>query len=161
MDIIRRCRNDELPALLVIINDGAEAYRGVIPADRWHDPYMDAHMLEAEIGAGVDFWGLERDGRLIGVMGVQRVKDVALIRHAYVRTFARRAGVGGALMRHILSATDRRVLVGTWQAATWAIAFYVRHGFRLLDAATARELLQQYWDIPDRQVETSVVLSMP
>jgi len=160
MDIIERCRRDALPTILAIINDGAEAYRGVVPADRWHDPYMDAEALQAEIDAGVDFWGLERDGRLIGVMGLQQLKDVTLIRHAYVRTAERRAGVGSALIRRLLTLTDRQVLVGTWKAATWAITFYERHGFRLADAALARELLRKYWSIPDRQIETSVVLSL-
>ena len=138
MAVIRPCRDDERPAVLEIVNAAAEAYRGVIPADRWHEPYMPAGELDAEIAAGVVFWGYEDDdGELAGVMGVQPVRDVELIRHAYVAPDRQRGGVGGALLDHLLAGTTRRVLVGTWAAATWAIAFYERHGF----VAVAREAI--------------------
>jgi GNAT superfamily N-acetyltransferase len=155
---IRPCRDDERPAILAIVNAAAEAYRGVIPADRWHEPYMPAEELEAEIGAGVEFWGYEADGQLVGVMGIQPVRDVHLIRHAYVAPAAQRRGVGGALLEHLLAEMDGRVLVGTWTSARWAVDFYLRHGFVHVGPGLTRELLRQYWSIPERQVATSVVL---
>jgi RimJ/RimL family protein N-acetyltransferase/GNAT superfamily N-acetyltransferase len=158
---IRRCRAAEAPAILAIVNAAAEAYRGVIPADRWHEPYMDARELDAEIAAGVEFWGYEADGELIGAMGIQRVRDVDLIRHAYVLPASQRSGVGGALLEHLLDRTDRRMLVGTWAAAEWAVGFYERHGFELVPPRLKDELLRTYWTIPDRQIETSVVLACP
>jgi N-acetylglutamate synthase-like GNAT family acetyltransferase len=156
--MIRRCGEADVPAMLAIINDAAQAYRGAIPADRWHEPYMPEAELRAEIAAGVVFWGAEREARLIGVMGLQDVLDVALIRHAYVATAARREGIGGALLRHLVDQSDRPLLVGTWAAATWAIRFYERHGFALTSPAQKERLLRRYWSIPDRQIETSVVL---
>jgi GNAT superfamily N-acetyltransferase len=155
---IRRCRADEQAAVLSIVNSAAAAYRDVIPADRWHEPYMPSQELDAEIAAGVDFWGYEADGCLIGVMGIQPVLDVDLIRHAYVLPSHQRLGVGGALVSHIRPLSTRRMLVGTWAAADWAIGFYQRHGFELLDAERSATLLRRYWTIPDRQVETSIVL---
>jgi GNAT superfamily N-acetyltransferase len=161
---IRRCRHDERAAILDIVNAAAEAYRGVIPADRWHDPYMDLQELDEEIAAGVEFWGYEAGGILIGVMGIQSVRDVDLIRHAYVRPGTQRRGVGGALVLHLLhlrGLTARRMLVGTWAAAEWAIRFYLRNGFELVSPDRKTELLKTYWTIPDRQIETSVVLANP
>jgi GNAT superfamily N-acetyltransferase len=158
---IRPCRDDERPAILAIVNAAAEAYRGAIPADRWHEPYMDAGELDAEIAAGVVFWGYEADGELIGVMGIQAVGDVDLIRHAYVLPGRQRAGVGGALLRHLCEAAHRPMLVGTWAAAGWAIGFYERHGFELVSPERKTELLRTYWSIPERQIETSVVLAGP
>jgi GNAT superfamily N-acetyltransferase len=161
MSRIRPCRNDERDAILAIINAAAEAYRGVIPADCWHEPYMASRELENEIAAGVRFWGYEADGELIGVMGVQAVRDVDLIRHAYVLPHSQRRGVGAALLRHLLPIGERRVLVGTWAAAVWAIRFYRRHGFELVSPERKNTLLRTYWAIPDRQIETSVVLAHP
>jgi GNAT superfamily N-acetyltransferase len=158
--VIRRCRDDERPAILRIVNAAAEAYRGVIPADRWREPYMPADELDAEIAAGVVFWGDERDGQLVGIMGIQPVRDVQLIRHAYVRPDQQGSGVGRALLEHLTEQVDGPLLVGTWAAATWAIRFYERIGFRLVSPARKDELLQTYWDIPARQVETSVVLEL-
>lgn len=158
---IRRCRDDECATILVIINLAAEAYRGVIPPDRWHEPYMDMPQLKAEIAAGVAFWGLEENGELIGVMGMQRVRDVDLIRHAYVLPSRQRSGVGARLLRHLCTGTNRRTLIGTWAAASWAIDFYTRNGFQRVPFPKAAELLRSYWSIPDRQVETSVVLASP
>ena len=156
---IRLCRDADLPAVLAIINDAAQAYRGVIPPDRWHDPYMPESELRQEIAAGVTFWGCEDDHRLSGVMGIQPVRDVDLIRHAYVRPGVQRRGIGAALIAHLRGQSTRPMLVGTWAAADWAIAFYRRHGFELVSAARRSELLRIYWNIPQRQADTSVVLA--
>jgi GNAT superfamily N-acetyltransferase len=156
---IRPCRDGESGAILAIVNAAAEAYRGVIPADRWHDPYMPAAALDAEIARGVAFWGYEDDGHLAGVMGIQPVRDVDLIRHAYVAPAHQGRGIGGALLGHLLAGSTRRTLVGTWAAAEWAIRFYERHGFERVTPQRTAALLKQYWTIPDRQIETSVVLA--
>ena len=161
MASIRPCRDDERAAILEIVNAAAEAYRGVIPADRWHEPYMPADELDAEIAAGVAFWGYEADGELLGVMGIQPVRDVDLIRHAYVAPAAQGRGIGGALLEHLLNGATRPMLVGTWAAAEWAIRFYRRHGFELQSRERGAELLRAYWSIPERQIETSVVLARP
>jgi GNAT superfamily N-acetyltransferase len=161
MGTIRRCGDDDLEAIFAIVNAAAEAYRGVIPADRWHEPYMPMHQLQGEIAAGVAFWGYEEGGGLVGIMGIQPVKDVDLIRHAYVLPASQGQGVGARLLAHLLDATGRRVLVGTWAAADWAIRFYLRHGFELVSPAQKDALLETYWSIPARQVETSVVLARP
>jgi GNAT superfamily N-acetyltransferase len=155
---VRPCRDDERGAILAIVNEAAEAYRGVIPPDRWHEPYMPADELDDEIAAGVAFWGCEADGALLGIMGIQPVDDVDLIRHAYVTPGSQRRGVGGALLEHLTASATRTLLVGTWTAADWAIRFYERHGFELVSPQRKSELLRTYWTIPDRQVETSVVL---
>jgi GNAT superfamily N-acetyltransferase len=156
---IRPCRDDEREAIHAIVNDAAEAYRGVIPADRWHDPYMSLEELDHELATGVRFWGYEADGELLGVMGIQRVEDVELIRHAYVTPASQGRGVGGALLEHLMRSATLPVLVGTWAAATWAIRFYERHGFALTSTEEKTRLLERYWSIPDRQIETSVVLA--
>src|SRR6185503_7623630 len=145
MRTLRPCRDGDFAAIHAIINSAAEAYRGVIPADRWHEPYMPAEQLAADIAAGVRFWGCEDDGELVGVMGIQPVQDVDLIRHAYVRPSVQRGGVGAALIQHLKSNSQRRLLVGTWTAASWAIAFYRRHGFELLPDDRARMQLAKYW----------------
>ena len=143
-----------------IINDAARKYRGVIPADRWHEPYMPRAQLDDEIRAGVEFWALEEAGKILGVMGLQDVKDATLIRHAYVRTDLQRSGIGGALMRELVPKARHRLLVGTWAAAEWAIRFYQRHGFRLVESEEEKDrLLSAYWTISPRQRETSVVLT--
>jgi GNAT superfamily N-acetyltransferase len=157
---IRRCRGDERDAILGIVNDAAEAYRGVIPADRWHEPYMSGEELDGELAAGVVFWGLESEGRLDGVMGIQRVADVELIRHAYVRTERQGKGVGGALLARLVEGASAPLLVGTWADAVWAIRFYERHGFVVASPERTRQLLRAYWSIPERQIETSVVLEL-
>jgi N-acetylglutamate synthase-like GNAT family acetyltransferase len=158
---IRRCRDGERDAILAIVNAAAEAYRGVIPADRWHEPYMSEDELAGEIDAGVEFWGYEEGGELVGVIGIQPLGEVDLIRHAYVSPGSQRGGVGGALLEHVSGAATQPMLVGTWAAADWAISFYRRHGFELLSRERATELLRRYWTIPDRQIETSVVLAKP
>jgi GNAT superfamily N-acetyltransferase len=156
--MIRRCTKEHAGEILEIINDAARAYRGVIPADRWHEPYMPEDELRAEMAAGVAFWGLTRDSRLAGVMGLQYVQDVALIRHAYTRTAIRGSGVGGALLEHLKREAGAPLLVGTWKAATWAVRFYERRGFVLTSESEKERLLKRYWNIPERQVEESVVL---
>jgi GNAT superfamily N-acetyltransferase len=157
--VIRRCGPEEGPAILAIVNAAAEAYRGVIPADRWHEPYMPAAELDGEIAAGVVFWGYESGGELVGVMGIQPVRDVDLIRHAYVAPGCQRRGIGAALMEHLARGRTRRTLVGTWAAADWAVSFYRHHGFELLSPERSAELLRTYWTIPERQIATSVVLA--
>jgi GNAT superfamily N-acetyltransferase len=156
---IRRCREDEREAILRVVNDAAEAYRPVIPGDRWREPYMPRRELDDEIDAGVVSWGYEADGTLVGLMGIQRVRDVDLIRHAYVAPSRQRRGVGGELLEHLMRLSSRRLLVGTWAAADWAIRFYERYGFELVPPAQTAALLRCYWTIPDRQIETSVVLA--
>jgi GNAT superfamily N-acetyltransferase len=158
MPNIRRCRDDEQPALLGIINLAAQRYHGVIPADRWHEPYMPAAELAAEMAAGVEFWGAELDAALVGVMAIQQVLDADLIRHAYVLPAFQGKGIGGLLLAELCAQKSRPVLVGTWAAASWAIDFYKHHGFCVVRAEEARTLLKTYWTIPDRQIETSVVL---
>lgn len=157
--MIRRCTNDDVPAIDAIINEAAGAYRGVIPTDCWHEPYMERSELLAEIDAGVDFWGWHDGGALVGVMGLQKVRDVTLIRHAYVRPSHQSRGVGGALLNSLASESTGPLLVGTWADAQWAIRFYQRHGFRLVEPAEKDRLLSTYWNIPARQRETSVVLT--
>jgi GNAT superfamily N-acetyltransferase len=156
--MIRTCTDADLAALEAIINDAAQAYRGVIPADCWHEPYMTRSDLMAEIAAGVNFWGWDESGALVGVMGLQKVGDATLIRHAYVSPAHQRRGVGSALLTALVAQATRPLLVGTWAAAEWAIRFYERHGFRLLPTDEKARLLSSYWSIPLRQQETSVVL---
>ena len=158
MSDIRRCRPDEHGEILAIVNAAAEAYRGQIPADCFHDPYMTREALEREIAAGVAFWGQDVDGVLAGVMGLQQVRDVELIRHAYVRPSHQGSGIGGKLLDHFRREAKRPMLVGTWADATWAIRFYEHHGFELVPRAETPALLRKYWTIGDRQIETSVVL---
>lgn len=157
--MIRRCTDVDIPAVDVIINESAEAYRGVIPADCWHEPYMSRAALEAEIAAGVNFWGWEESGALIGVMGLQSVRDATVVRHAYVRPAHQGRGIGGALLTALGSQVAGPLLVGTWAAAEWAIRFYEQHGFRLVSMEEKDRLLGVYWSIPSRQQETSVVLA--
>ena len=157
--LIRPIRDDERDLTLAIINDAAQRYRGVIPDDRWHDPYFSAEYLASEIAAGVQFFGCEAGGELLGVMGVQDVDDVMLIRHAYVAPRAQGGGIGGKLLRSLLATADKPVLVGTWADARWAIAFYEKHGFTCVSPEEKTRLLRRYWNIPERQVETSVVLA--
>jgi GNAT superfamily N-acetyltransferase len=161
MNTIRLCRDDERQRISAIINIAAEAYRGVIPVDCWHDPYMSLDELEHEIAVGVSFWGYEANSALVGVMGIQPVRDVDLIRHAYVLPAHQRHGVGGALLEHLRRTTARRMLVGTWADAEWAIRFYHRHGFEQTSPVDKVALLKTYWTVPDWQIETSVVLAKP
>jgi GNAT superfamily N-acetyltransferase len=161
MVTIRPCRDDERAAIGAIVNAAAQVYRDVIPADRWHDPYMGRDELDAEIAAGVAFWAYDADGDVLGIMGIQPARDVELIRHAYVLPDSQRLGVGGALLEHLMRRSRGRMLVGTWASAGWAIDFYRRHGFELVGPERSRSLLRAYWTIPDRQIEESVVLASP
>jgi len=151
----------EINSILHVVNDAAEAYRGVIPEDRWKEPYMSAVELRGEIESGVEFYGWMEDDVLVAVMGIQRVNDVTLIRHAYVLTRRQNRGIGEKLLKHLLRlAGTTEVLVGTWKAAHWATRFYEKHGFKLVSKEEKDRLLRKYWSIPERQVETSVVLKL-
>jgi N-acetylglutamate synthase-like GNAT family acetyltransferase len=157
--MIRRCDDRDFELIWTIINDGAQAYKGTIPADRWTEPYMSREKLQHEIDAGVVFWGYEEDGTLVGVMGIQQLPDVTLIRHAYVCTSSQKRGIGGRLLSHLRELAGGPTLVGTWAAAIWAIHFYQRHGFQLVSPQEKDRLLKRYWRIPERQMDTSVVLA--
>ncbi|HEY8196937.1 MAG TPA: GNAT family N-acetyltransferase [Gemmatimonadales bacterium] len=161
MMLIRKSIEADFTPVLAIINDAARIYQGVIPADRWQEPYMSADELERELDSGVAFWVEEQNGRLSGVMGMQDKGDVSLVRHAYVAPDTQRTGVGTRLLRHVQSLVDKPILIGTWAAASWAIEFYRRNGFTLVTSSQKDRLLQTYWSIPARQVETSVVLADP
>jgi GNAT superfamily N-acetyltransferase len=156
---IRRCKEEEFNAIWEIVNDGSQAYRGVIPADRFTEPYMSQEELQRQIDEGVTFWGYEDGGQLLGVMGIQKAADVTLIRHAYVRSGDQKRGIGGALLAHLRALTTDPVLIGTWRDASWAICFYERHGFSLVTDQEKNRLLRTYWNVPQRQIETSVVLA--
>ena len=157
--MIRVCIDDDFEAIFQIINDAAKAYRGIIPVDRWHEPYMPREELRAEVSAGVSFLGYEKDGELAGVMGIQDVQDVTLIRHAYIRTSQRGHGIGGELLGRIMGQATKPVLIGTWADAVWAVRFYENHGFKVVSTQEKETLLRKYWNVPDRQIETSVVLA--
>jgi len=157
--MIRRLPKRDLDSILEVINDAAQAYKGVIPNDRWKEPYMSAKELEEQIDSGVDFFGLQEEGRIIGVMGIQEVKEITLIRHAYVFTEYQRRGVGRKLLQYLINlAKAPEILVGTWKTASWAIQFYEKHGFMPISSDEKDRLLRKYWNIPERQVETSLVL---
>ena len=157
--LIRKIQDADFAAMAAIINAAAQAYRGVIPADRWREPYMPDDELTHEIADGVVFWGVEQDGHLAGVMGMQDKGEVALIRHAYVLPSAQGKGIGTRLLRHVAELTTKPILVGTWAAARWAIDFYRRRGFVLVPQQQKDILLRKYWSIPERQVASSVVLA--
>lgn len=157
--MIRQCDNNDFEVIYSIINDAAEAYNGVIPEDRWKVPYMSRDELKYEINEGVVFWGYEEDGELIGVMCIQHVGDVTLLRHAYVRTARRNQGIGSKLLSELRRQTERPILMGSWADAVWAIRFYEKHGFKLVTPEEKDRLLKKYWSIPARQVETSIVLA--
>ena len=158
--MIRLFEQDDLEVIYDIINDAAQAYKGIIPADRWHEPYMTRQELVEQIADGVQFWCYQEGNVVVtGVMGVQPKGDVTLIRHAYVRSKSRSIGIGGQLLNHLCQLANTPILVGTWAAATWAITFYQKHGFRLVIGEEKDDLLRKYWTIPQRQVETSVVLT--
>lgn len=157
--MIRECTSGDFDAIGTVINDAAARYRGFIAADRWKEPYMSPEELRREIEEGVVFSGFFEGDELLGVMGLQLVSDVALIRHAYTRTASQGRGIGGALLAHVQRQTDRRILIGTWKAAAWAVRFYEDRGFTLVDAPQKDALLRRYWTVPARQIEESVVLA--
>jgi len=157
--MISKSEEKDFKEIYEIINDGASAYRGVIPADQWHEPYMTEEELKRQIDEGVQFWNYNEDGKILGVMGIQFKKDVTLIRHAYVRASERKKGIGSKLLEHLLLIATTPVLIGTWADAKWAIEFYQKHGFHLLPEEEKNNLQRKYWTIPDHQIETSVVLA--
>jgi N-acetylglutamate synthase-like GNAT family acetyltransferase len=157
--VIRKSVETDFDTIFTIVNDAARAYRGVIPADRWHEPYMPAEELAGEIAAGVVFWIAEQDSCVLGVMGIQDKGDVVLVRHAYVVPNTQRSGVGTSLLRHLETLVDKPILIGTWADASWAIEFYRRNGFTAVTSDEKDRLLRKYWTIPARQIETSVVLA--
>jgi GNAT superfamily N-acetyltransferase len=157
--MICRCDDRDFDLIWTIVNDGAQAYKGIIPADRWTDPYMSREQLRHEIYEGVVFWGYQDAGSLLGVMGIQAVQDVTLIRHAYVRTTNQKRGIGALLLSHLRELAGTPILIGTWADAVWAIRFYERHGFQLVGPQEKDQLLKRYWTVPERQIETSVVLA--
>jgi N-acetylglutamate synthase-like GNAT family acetyltransferase len=157
--MIRQCTDTDFETIYGIINDAAQAYKGVIPEDRWHEPYMSRMQLRHEMEDGVRFWGIEEEQILLGVMGIQDKGEVCLIRHAYIKTSRRKEGMGTRLLRHLESMTEKPILIGTWADATWAIRFYQKNGYGLLGEAEKNGLLRKYWSIPGRQVQTSVVLA--
>jgi len=157
--MIRECNESDIKATFEIINNAALAYKGIIPDDRWHEPYMPVEEIRHAIKDGVVFWGFEQEGCLAGVMGIQDKGDVALIRHAYVLSRMRRQGIGEKLLRHLVGLIAKPILVGTWKDAPWAISFYRKNGFYLVSDEEKDRLLRKYWSIPERQIETSVVLT--
>ena len=157
--MIRKCTANDQAKILAVINDAAMAYKGVIPEECWQSPYMSEENFKKDAEAGVEFYGYEENGELVGVMGHQEFVDVTLIRHAYVKTEHRNKGIGSTLIKYLLSLTLKPVLVGTWRAAHWSVIFYEKHGFKLLEPESAEDLLKKYWSISERQRETSVVLA--
>jgi GNAT superfamily N-acetyltransferase len=157
--MIRKCSPSEFNTIYDIINNAAQAYKGIIPEDRWHEPYMTREELENEIQNGILFWGFEEAGRILGVMGIQDKGEVTLIRHSYVLTEFQRRGIGTRLLRRLESITHKPILIGTWAHAWWAVSFYRKNGFTLLPHEQRDQVLRTYWSIPERQVETSVVLA--
>ena len=157
--IIRKSEDADLPQIFAVINEAAQAYRGVIPLDQWHEPYMTKDQLDTAIAQGVVFWVAEDQGRLLGVMGIQDKGPLALVRHAYVAPTTQRKGVGTQLLRHVEHLAQKPILIGTWADASWAIDFYRRNGFTLVPDTQKDRLLRTYWSIPDRQIQTSVVLA--
>jgi N-acetylglutamate synthase-like GNAT family acetyltransferase len=156
---MRKCSSNDFEVIYSIINDAAKAYKGVIPEDCWKEPYMSQDELQREIDGGVLFWGFEEDGEIVGVMGLQHIQDVALIRHSYVRPLKQNQGIGRELLFYLRRQTTRPILVGTWANATWAIRFYEKNGFQLVSPEEKDRLLKRYWLIPERQIESSVVLA--
>jgi GNAT superfamily N-acetyltransferase len=157
--MIRRLLSSDFNSILAIVNEAAQVYKGIIPDDRWKDPYMPPEELKGEIDCGVIFYGWVEEDNVVGVMGIQYVKDTTLIRHSYVLTEHQRKGIGGELLEYLKGlAKTPEILVGTWKTATWAIRFYMKHGFQLMLTEEKNNLLREYWDIPERQIETSVVL---
>jgi N-acetylglutamate synthase-like GNAT family acetyltransferase len=157
--MITKCEQKDFNTIYEIINDAALAYRGIIPADRWHEPYMTKEELEKQLEEGIQFWKYNEDDQILGVMGIQFKGNVTLIRHAYVRALERKKGIGSKLLAHLCSSATTPILIGTWADATWAIKFYQKHGFQLLPEKEKNNLLQKYWSVPVRQIETSVVLA--
>ncbi len=156
--IVKSNHKKDFNTIFEIINDASVAYKGIIPKDRWKEPYMSKEELTVQMEEGVEFWSYVENNKILGVMGIQFKEDVTLIRHAYVRTSARKKGIGGKLLNHLIDMTNFPVLIGTWSDASWAISFYEKHNFRMVSKNEKNNLLKKYWSVPDRQIETSVVL---
>ncbi|MCY9670889.1 GNAT family N-acetyltransferase [Paenibacillus alginolyticus] len=156
--MIRLCDYRDKEVIYQIINDAAQAYEGVIPYDMYHEPYMTMEELNHEMNEGVMFWGLEENNELLGVMGIQDKGEVSLIRHAYVKTSQRKGGIGTKLLYHLVNLTDKPILIGTWESAEWAINFYLKNGFKLISHEEKGKLLHRFWNVSERQIESSVVL---
>src|SRR5262245_32079682 len=156
--MIRKATAEDFEEIFNIINDAAIAYKGVIPPDQWHEPYMTREELQSQIDEGVQFSCFVEDNEIVGVMGIQDKSDVELIRHAYVRTKQRKKGIGTLLLQELIKDAKKPILIGTWKTADWAIRFYEKHDFRLMEEEEKNSILKKYWTIPDRQVEASVVL---
>jgi N-acetylglutamate synthase-like GNAT family acetyltransferase len=161
LNLITKSRTSDFKQIYEIINDAASAYKGIIPEDGWHEPYMSELELQNQIDRGVEFWCYSDNDEILGVMGIQDKSEVALIRHAYVKTTARNKGIGSKLLQHLSQLTKKPILIGTWADAIWAINFYKKHGFRLVSFTEKERLLRKYWMISLRQIETSVVLASP
>lgn len=157
--MIRPCSENDFEKIYEVINESSKIYKGVIPSDLWKEPYMSKEELEKEIKSGVEFWVYEENNKIVGVMGIQNIRDVTLIRHAYILPGERRKGIGSKLLMFLLNQTERPVLIGTWKDATWAISFYEKHGFKLVGSDEKDRLLKRYWSISHRQIESSVVLA--
>jgi N-acetylglutamate synthase-like GNAT family acetyltransferase len=156
---MRKCSSEDFEVIYSIINHAAKAYKGVIPDDCWKEPYMSKDELQREIDEGVEFFAYEKDGELVGVMGLQHIQDVALIRHSYVHPLKQNQGIGRKLLFHLQRQTTRPILIGTWARAVWAVRFYEKNGFQLVSTEEKDRLLKRYWSIPERQIESSVVLA--
>jgi N-acetylglutamate synthase-like GNAT family acetyltransferase len=157
--MIRECKESDFTTMLETINDAAQAYKGIIADDCWNEPYMSSEELMCEIEDGVVFWCLEQDEQLLGIMGIQDKGELTLIRHAYIRTQAQKLGHGTRLLQHMENKTDKPILIGTWATALWAISFYEKNGYTIVSEEEKNRLLEKYWSIPERQIETSVVLA--
>ncbi|MGZ3597795.1 MAG: GNAT family N-acetyltransferase [Syntrophales bacterium] len=157
--MIRPCKAEEFDEIYAVINDAAARYKGVIPRDCWKEPYMSRGELQHAIDDGVVFWGYYEGDKLVGVMGIQSVQDVTLIRHAYVRTAKQNQGIAKELLTHLRKEATRPILIGTWAVAVWAIRFYEKCGFKLVSPEEKDRLLRKYWSIPERQISTSLVLA--
>ena len=157
--MITECTKKNISNILYVINDASLKYKGIIPNDCWHEPYMTKQKLISEFANGVRIFGYNKDNNLVGVMGIQELKDVTLIRHAYILTQYQGLGIGKSLLQHLFKIkTSSCLLVGTWRDATWAIQFYEKFGFVLHTKKQTAQLLKKYWDLPSKQIENSVVL---
>ena len=157
--MITECTKKNISNILYVINDASLKYKGIIPNDCWHEPYMTKQKLISEFANGVRMFGYNKDSNLVGVMGIQELKNVTLIRHAYILTQYQGLGIGKSLLQHLFKIkTSSCLLVGTWRDATWAIQFYEKFGFLLHTKKQTAQLLKKYWNLPSKQIENSVVL---
>ena len=157
--MVKEYTKKDISKILHVINDASLRYKGIIPDNCWHEPYMSENELSAEFNNGVHMYGFQHDSKLIGVIGIQKVKDVILIRHAYTLSSYQGKGIGSVLLEYLLKKNQSsRLLVGTWRKATWAIRFYEKFGFILHAKDQSTLLLKKYWKISSNQIKNSVVL---